>query len=136
MATSRPTFHAVLAKVGAELVTVAADFTVIASRTLTSADRDVVVDLGAPVRMDSVPYDWFCPYRITGLRGGAVEQSAYGIDAVQALILALTHIGERLSQAPDRIAFQDRAALGFPVIGTGPTENTWVIQLPLSVAPE
>lgn len=66
----------------------------IASRVLTyegpdGRRRDVAVTLGTPVLATREPHDaWACPYEISGFEGPVVR-AIYGIDAMQALILAL-----------------------------------------------
>jgi len=74
----------------------------IASRTLSyeGADgisRDVSVELGTPALASQEPRDtWACPFRITGF-GEPTIHEIYGIDAMQALVLALhilpAHLG-------------------------------------------
>ncbi len=48
---------------------------------------EVVVRVGRPVRDPLPGGDWLCPIQIAGMYGDAVRV-AYGVDAVQALILA------------------------------------------------
>jgi hypothetical protein len=58
--------------------------------------RIVRVRLGAPRKAADI--DWLCPYQIAGLKKSRVE-AAYGVDAFQALMMALEGIRVRLQQA-------------------------------------
>jgi uncharacterized protein DUF6968 len=66
----------------------------LASRTLrfqTNSGRpiDVTVTVGRPVPDPDARYeDWLCPYQLRGVGDGAVR-AVFGVDAMQALILAL-----------------------------------------------
>ena len=95
--------------------------TVIATRTLQTEASEVVVRLGAPRPMAAEPRDWECPWRVDGLEDGPVERCAFGIDALQALILALTQIGDQLTHHRLPVTF-----LGFPELGV-PTTNPVVL---------
>lgn len=92
---------------------------VIASRTLrlgTQVDG-VTVSIGAPK-----PYadgkDFYCPFRIEGLGDDRVKYAG-GVDAVQALQLAMQRIGIELYASPHASALRwidpDGPDLGFPV---------------------
>lgn len=87
---------------------------VIAVRRLESATEPrvtVTVQIGAP-RKTRGQDDFFCPYRILGSGDGKVR-AAYGVDAVQALQLAMRAIGAALAKTPDLRWFHG-ADLGFP----------------------
>ena len=60
---------------------------VVAQRELreTSTDRTLMVQIGKPRRGDRA---WECPFRICGL-GRTRVRVAYGVDAVQALVMAV-----------------------------------------------
>jgi hypothetical protein len=62
--------------------------------------------------------DFYCPWRIRGLADGKVR-SAYGIDAIQAMWLALHMIGAYLYTSDEgrarRLSWLGEADLGFPV---------------------
>ncbi len=69
---------------------------VIATRKLVRLDDpscEVLVRLGKP--QESGHGDYFCPIQITGLGNGLIY-GLYGIDAFQALQLAMKFIGHRL----------------------------------------
>ena len=68
---------------------------VIATREFTlDKDQKVEVLIGKPERcQDGV--DWYCPYQKIGIGSGRVMR-AQGVDAVQALVLALTMLGAEL----------------------------------------
>jgi len=58
--------------------------------------RAVVLEIGTPVRCAR---DWGCRVRITGLPG-KLDRPIYGVDAVQALELALILAGKTISSSP------------------------------------
>src|SRR6266542_5049272 len=66
----------------------------IASRTLSyeagdGTRRDIHVELGTPALASRDPRDtWACPFQITGF-GEPIVRAIFGIDAMQALVLAL-----------------------------------------------
>jgi len=70
----------------------------IAERALACGKRkrQLTVRIGAPKKAEDV--DWVCPYQIAGLRDSRVE-AAYGVDALQALMMALEKIRVRLERA-------------------------------------
>ena len=59
--------------------------------------RRVDLEIGTPVRVGDS--EWACPFRITGLPK-AIDTAAHGIDALQALELALIGAGSMLSHSP------------------------------------
>src|SRR2546430_1902486 len=59
--------------------------------------RPLVLSIGTPVRVAAE--EWACPFRITGLPK-PIDTAAHGIDAVQALELALVGTGRLLSRSP------------------------------------
>lgn len=65
---------------------------VLASRELQGGDegRTVTVALGFPERDPQGP-DWMCPFHITGL-DKTIASAGYGVDTLQALIVALERI--------------------------------------------
>jgi hypothetical protein len=74
---------------------------VVARRTLDyrpdgGPSRKVRVDVGQPARA-SMGHDWYCPYRIVGLGKNGIRR-AYGVDALQALILALASLSRELTE--------------------------------------
>jgi hypothetical protein len=68
--------------------------TSIASQTLAyegpdGVRRDIGVKLGAPALASREPRDtWACPFQITGF-GEPILRAIYGVNAMQALVLAL-----------------------------------------------
>jgi len=77
----------------------------------------VKVLLGVPRRIpDSA--DFYCPYQIVGLASEAVCY-AEGVDAAQALYLAMEAVGTVLSSTPEarsgRLTWYGDRMLGFPV---------------------
>ena len=59
--------------------------------------QKVVLTIGSPVKIAA--QEWACPFRITGLPK-AIDTAARGIDALQALELALVGAGTLLSRSP------------------------------------
>ncbi|WP_280452492.1 DUF6968 family protein [Nocardia cyriacigeorgica] len=64
----------------------------IATRTLRTGDRDVVIEVAAPEPDGDT---WRCRWLIEGLRSDV----AHGVDALAALYTALTDLGVELSNA-------------------------------------
>jgi hypothetical protein len=59
--------------------------------------RDVSVKIGRPVIDPSAPHEtWMCPFQIQGLGTGRV-MGIFGIDAMQALLLAIHTIPSELA---------------------------------------
>jgi hypothetical protein len=92
-------------------------FELIAERVLVAASSagsfEVKVRFGKPIA--DPKGDWACPFQITGI-GSEEILKIYGIDAVQALQLAMFSAGadlERL-QKDVKISFLDDADLGLP----------------------
>jgi hypothetical protein len=65
--------------------------------------RYVELEIGTPVQVDD--QEWACPFRIKGLPK-EIDTAAHGIDAVQALELALRGAGVLLSRSPQFRAHQ------------------------------
>jgi len=65
--------------------------------------RPITLEIGRPVRVGDS--EWACPFRITGLPR-AIDTAAHGIDAVQAMELALVGAGTLLSRSPQFRASQ------------------------------
>jgi hypothetical protein len=95
--------------------------TLLAERVLdleTSAGRrHVRVLIGIPRELpDST--DVYCPYQIVGILGGGVRYTE-GVDAAQAIYLAMEAIGTALAATPEarsgRLSWYGETALGFPV---------------------
>jgi hypothetical protein len=89
----------------------------IAERVLVAASSsgsiEVKVRFGKP--MPDPKGDWACPFQIIGI-GSEEILKIYGIDAVQALQLAMFSAGADLErfQKAVKISFLDDADLGFP----------------------
>lgn len=87
--------------------------TVVASRTLRYKPREgdvkeVVVRLGLPVP-DESSGDWVCPYHISGIYVRSKVRAVFGVDSMQALILALHALPVELQAeaAGNQGCFQD-----------------------------
>lgn len=95
--------------------------TVIASRELTlDESQKVEVLIGKPEPCpDGI--DWYCPHQTVGVGSGRVRY-AIGVDAVQALVLALSMVGAELYTSDEYEAHRlnwdggsVKGDLGFPV---------------------
>jgi hypothetical protein len=95
----------------------AIDFEIIAERILTASigdkSSDVIIQFAKPLHHPKG--DWFCSYRIKGL-GDDIYFCACGIDAVQALQLAMFAVGATLNtyKRKMKLTFLDETHLGFP----------------------
>lgn len=95
--------------------------TVIAERELSLDDtQNVRVLIGMP-KQQTGDNNWYCPYQTDGIGSGRVGIS-YGVDSVQALVLALSMVGAELYCSKEyeagRLGWDCGAAkgdLGFPV---------------------
>lgn len=93
---------------------------VIAERRLDwtgdSGSEGVVVRIGKPVRDPDPEGDWLCPIQIAGL-GDDMVRAAFGVDAVQALILALQMVHVDLQSGQRRtgrtLQWLEQSDLGF-----------------------
>lgn len=91
----------------------------IATRALEAGGKKVTVVIGKPERFPDAE-DYYCPYQIVGI-GSERVRYAGGVDAVQALQLALKMIGADLYTSPEAETKQlswtggDLGDLGFPV---------------------
>jgi hypothetical protein len=92
-------------------------FGLIAERALVAkSDKgifEIKVRFGKPT--PHLKGDWFCPYQIIGL-GRDEVRNIFGIDAVQALQLAMFAAGAELEQFSKtiKLSFLDEDNLGFP----------------------
>jgi hypothetical protein len=99
---------------------------VIAERTLTATIDDksfvVFVRFGKP--MPHPKGDWACPYQIIGI-GDEKASYIFGIDAVQALQLAMCAVGAVLSAYRRKVnlSFLDENHSGFPITTREATGN-------------
>ncbi|MGH9563259.1 MAG: DUF6968 family protein [Terracidiphilus sp.] len=95
----------------------AQEFDVIAERALDAigdgGSFEVRVRLGKPTPHPKG--DWACPFQITGI-GDEKVRLIFGVDAVQALQLAMVAVGSHLSthQKKAKLAFLSENHLGFP----------------------
>ncbi|MBB5957148.1 hypothetical protein FHS29_003741 [Saccharothrix tamanrassetensis] len=90
---------------------------VVATRTLQGPDGPIRLSIGRPRPFDEAEPegDHACPVRIEGLEDAPVELSVGGVDSLQALILALGVVGDRVNSAQREISFLGRPELGLPV---------------------
>jgi hypothetical protein len=86
-------------------------------RIIGEKEQDVTILIGKPRRLPDSP-DYYCPFQITGMDPEEVR-CAYGVDAVQAIQLALVHIGAHLSGSKEaktgQLRWEDMSDLGFPI---------------------
>jgi uncharacterized protein DUF6968 len=59
--------------------------------------RDVLVSIGRPIENPGGQGEFYCPIRTTGLGKDEIVTAIFGIDACQAIELALRFIGWRLA---------------------------------------
>jgi hypothetical protein len=96
----------------------------IAERELEFQDESDVQKVSVRLRAPQREPDgaWRCSYLIEGLPGtdDARERAAYGVDSMQAIILALVAVGNELATAPESLRRSLRYLgsdnLGFPVM--------------------
>jgi hypothetical protein len=83
-------------------------------RRSKSSRRRVVLEVGAPRQVPGG--DWACPVRITGLSGvRPTPRAIFGIDALQALVLAMTFAGSVLeAQVPPLVWLGEPGDIGLP----------------------
>jgi hypothetical protein len=83
----------------------------------STGHREVRVLIGVPRELPDTT-DVYCPYQIVGLLGGMVRYTE-GVDAAQAIYLAMESIGTTLAATPEarsgRLTWYGETALGFPV---------------------
>jgi hypothetical protein len=96
----------------------------------------VEVEIFQPKESKSDQDEWSCRYEITGLEAGVLANSAYGVDSVQALLLALTQVGEQLSAFTEALDFRGTGDIGFPKIAVNGSNDSWFIQMPLPIVPK
>ncbi|HEX8183744.1 MAG TPA: hypothetical protein VF747_03310, partial [Blastocatellia bacterium] len=66
------------------------------AREATGTEREVTLRMGKPIPDPKEGGDWCCPYQIIGLGDDKVS-AAFGVDPLQALLLALQKAGAELS---------------------------------------
>ena len=59
--------------------------------------REVLVNIGRPAETPGVHSEFYCPIRATGLGNDEIVTAMFGIDALQAIELALRFIHSRLA---------------------------------------
>ena len=88
---------------------------VIAERSLTfdsdGVEKPVRVQIGRPYAESDGAY--FCPYRVVGLASEGTRRAG-GVDAIQALQLALVMIGAELSTSSKSLKWDGESSTGFP----------------------
>jgi hypothetical protein len=91
----------------------------IATRLLQAKNRKITVVIGRPEKFPEGE-DFYCPYQIVGIGNERISYAG-GLDAVQALQLALMKIGTDLYTSPEAQSKQlswdggELGDLGFPV---------------------
>jgi hypothetical protein len=83
----------------------------------TNADKIVTVRVGIPIRIENTANDWACAYQIDGLGDGRIRK-AFGVDSIQAMILALTYVSTSLYTSEEykhgNLAWDGGRDLGLP----------------------
>lgn len=85
----------------------------------SGAAHEARIQIGKPVEDPRPDGDYLCPFRVVGLGDGAVR-CAYGVDAVQAMMLAFKMIGavlEHHRNAGATLSWLGDEDLGFPTPG-------------------
>jgi len=87
----------------------------IASRTLTDIEGKPVLEVRIGLPRPADPIDWECPFVLAPPGEPGDIQTVPGIDAVQALSLALEAIRVALAKRPDRLCWlgQEPGITGF-----------------------
>ena len=87
----------------------------IASRTLTDTDGKPVLEVRIGLFCFADPIDWECPFVLAPPGEPGEIQTVPGIDAVQALSLALEAIRVTLAKRPERLCWlgQEPGITGF-----------------------
>ena len=107
---------------------------IVAERILTGESKRrerIIVRVGMPRK--AIPQDWVCPFQISGIHGSRVYP-AYGVDAIQALQLALEAIRLQLARYRVRATWPggEKGDPGFPQmvpIAFGPAFATRISRL-------
>lgn len=74
-------------------------------------NRSITITLGLPRRAGK---DWLCPYGITGL-GKRISKDVFGVDAIQAILLAMEAIRLDLEKTGRRLSWLgEDGETGFP----------------------
>ncbi|MEU0500108.1 hypothetical protein [Nocardia sp. NPDC005998] len=84
----------------------------IATRELRKGDDPVVVTFGKPKPSEGGSYS--CPVRIEGMEAEPLTRAIFGVDAVQAIIEAMTFAGRLLEASEGEYTFLGESDLGFP----------------------
>lgn len=85
----------------------------------SGASHEARIQIGKPVEDRRPGGDYLCPFRIVGLGDGAVRR-AYGVDSVQAMMLAFRMIGAELALHREKglvLSWLGDEDLGFPIPG-------------------
>lgn len=85
----------------------------------SGASREARIQISKPVEDRRSGGDYLCPFRIVGLGDGAVRR-AYGVDSVQAMMLAFQMIGAELAlyrETGITLSWLSDEDLGFPTPG-------------------
>ncbi|EOM74212.1 hypothetical protein DW322_21630 (plasmid) [Rhodococcus rhodnii] len=104
-----------------ELPTFIADDIVMA-RTFDSPNGQVVLEVNTPRPFDAAAPegDYCCTFRISGNMDAPYDGFGGGVDAVQALLLALAMAHEELRQTSPELTFLGETNLGLPVLNIKP----------------
>jgi len=90
--------------------------------TFSAAERvtPVVVQIGKPAPFPDPPYhgDWYCPWSVQG-PDGLRELYAGGVDALQALVLAISGLRADLRSIArkGKLTWHDDEGLGLELVG-------------------
>jgi len=107
---------------------------IVLTRTFDSPEGPVVLEVNTPrpfVAADPAD-DYYCTFRISAPAGVSYEGGGGGVDAVQALLLALTKSHEELQRLCPDLTFLGDPNLGLPVVTVRPDN---AIDAVVSLAP-
>jgi hypothetical protein len=84
-------------------------------RELELPDERVTIRVWRPEASENDPLDHVCRFSVQSESGSlSWDFSAHGVDGVQAILIALTMIGDRLASESDDISFLGEPGSGLP----------------------
>lgn len=104
----------------------------LAIRTFDVNGRQVTLKLEQPERDD---VDFRCLATIQGLEDDVVEIPANGVDALQAVLLAVAGAGDYLKQSGEPVRWLGLESSGLPTLevrSESPTEVSWTLVHPIT----
>ena len=81
--------------------------------TTKAENKEVVARLAFPRPSDKAPNEWACDFQIAGWKDGRIRV-AYGVDGMQALVIAAGEMRRSLDEIKDSIQSDEAYELTFP----------------------